>query len=253
MNMKFSVVAPPQQPQFALLGDIYLCQAAWVLQYPEYAKQYAEISDKGGFVILDWQHVGTDAPAVGLTFDDLWQAIDLVGPCEVVIPDVLCHRDETVANAKTFLHTNFERLLDEGISTMFVPQGLEYREWQQCLDDITGDKFCSDVVGCIGIPKVLDSDPFTRTRAAGIVPRKYDVHLLGIWGGVNSIQRPDYDVRSIDTSLPVAAAQAGVFLGDQLDTKYQLRIGEDALMADEGLVLRNVEYLVTYLDVSNVW
>lgn len=248
--MKLAVVAPPQQPELALLGDIHLCQANWILKYPKYAATYIDIARMGGFVIMDWQHVGEKAESTTASWDQFFAAIDLVHPAEIVIPDAFQQYDETLDNLARFMkdeRTYYYK--HNGGRVMFIPQGQHIDEWEKCLREAT-DPYDYDqaaFIDTIGIPKVLDSwDRYLRYEATGLVPRRYDVHLLGVWGGVADVIGPKWPIRSLDTSLPVAAAQNGIYLGKSEQTmrmKFQLDYSEGAEHANEDLVLRNVDLL----------
>lgn len=251
--MKLAVVAPPQQPELALLSDgIYLCQAAWVLQYEDYAYQYAEISAHGGYVIMDWQHIGADAEHITQSFKDFYRAVEIVNPKEVIIPDKFKDATGTLTNFSNFVGSEvFRDIRTADVGFMFIPQGKNLTEWTACLRSFEEDDR-SKYVEVIGIPKVLDSYQYgLRAEAAGYVQRRFQIHYLGVWGGIGQVVLPLGDeIRSLDTSLPVAAAQHSRDLNEGLNISMKWQLNTTDFMCDPDLVLKNVDRVKKVLGIS---
>jgi hypothetical protein len=247
-SIKLAVVAPPQEPYLALFGDVHLCQAAWYVSNPYYAHVYKNVlrkANKDSFIILDWQHISTDAPAHGLHFMDFLRVIDELRPEEIIIPDEFKDADNTLRNAESFFadyQQAFKYEHDYRPRFMFIPQGETVLEWLKCLNTALvefGDKF-----QVVGIPKVLESfEDNARTRLVNDMlsfgPGKYNLHMLGVWRGVREMQYHPH-VRSWDTSLPVAAAQQNHYLDHWPNQKYQLSEDEDDICSSIYTVIDNV-------------
>ena len=243
MNSNFvelAVVAPPSTPRLAMLGDgITLCQAKWVLESPAYAEMYRSLSEMGWHVILDWMHPSPGQTVVTDGFDEFIAAARLVRPTEIVVPDVFKDSNATLDSAGRFFSSAWMDLfmLGQGgreLQCMFVPQGTDVETWCRCLQELLVNHL--PLVHTIGVPKWLDADfdgnaGFYSTRRhlldriRGVAYPGVQIHMLGVATGLSEMFY-DPRIRSWDTSLPVAAAQAVngfELLEDHPNRKFELR------------------------------
>lgn len=235
--ISLALVCPPREPHWALLGTGYhLIQATWCLENGAYRDFYKAC---GGYRILDYQHIGAEAPDKPLSMAEFVEVAKYLEPDEVVSPDVLDDSSRTLRNLDVFLGAD----IPTHASVLFVPQGSTLKDWYLCLS--RGVRFLreADVPYCIGICKKSQAlDPYHRSYAVYLASRHGPVHILGARNVREFIEMAHLDVRSWDTSLPIAAAQLEGLLEDQpLNWKPQLIVHKSVFVSE--YVLRNVHYI----------
>jgi len=213
--MRVAIIAPIPHLEVARLSDFHLVLAHLVLENEHYAQFYRERSDDGDYIILD---NGAAELGKSVDMDRLLEAADIVGPNEIVIPDVLYNFYATVDNLKTYGPWLRERL--PGVKLMAVPQGKTLGEWLWCWDE-----FChTPEVDVIGLSKFMCSPKGALRECKGgrgFLTRALDLllkespkphHALGVWGQLSELYelRQRSWVRSVDTSFASICAQQGV-------------------------------------------
>jgi len=182
--------------------------AQWVLEYPAYGRYVRHLgSNKDVLSILDNGAFEGAQP----TFEKLDRAIGIVFPEVFVLPDVRGEARETLRLSwESVLH-----LTDMVPEVMFVPQGKSHEEWKHCLDAWLKQWERSMpagrhklVIGITALNLAPSPDSLHRAKAIEYVAQQsLPMHLLGVHHLDTFLHTTlpialEYDVRSIDTSLP---------------------------------------------------
>lgn len=163
----------------------------------------------GFFIMLD---NGT-AEGEPLSHETLVEMYNFVKPDELVLPDVLGDRKETLKATNTFLTDWGDKIPPR--KRIVVPQGETLEEWEACLDVMASRM----EFGTIGVPKHLEGKEGTRVEAIRFIEERgyhnrYHVHLLGCYKDpVQEVRRAlamGPWIRGVDTAAPIAYAQKGV-------------------------------------------
>lgn len=95
----------------------------------EYMAFYKRMLAEGKFVMMD----NGAAEGVNPTLDELLPIYDELQPSEIILPDVVGQKEETLRRTKEA----YERLVDMGyhekMQFMAVPQGATFTEWLECM------------------------------------------------------------------------------------------------------------------------
>jgi len=194
--MKLAIISTPDLLKYSLASDYHLCLARQVLANPKYANFYRELSAAGQFVIMDngAAEEGTLEP------DQLWAAARWVKPNEVVMPDVVNDYEGTCALVGTYR--------DCPQPSMVVPQGLNVREWLNCLMLFSAQaSFVS--VGISKYSPVERRKILQEIEIEGLT-REWEYHLLGVQHDPQEIKRLSLAfpwIRGVDTGAAQAYAQ----------------------------------------------
>ena len=221
-----------------MLGDRVFLQAGW--KHPPLEL----LSDH--YVILDIQHpVSSAIPSMAsppMTLSEYYSVIRKILPDEVIVPDVLFDGVATLLRAKAFFENMPGDIRERELHYMFVPQGHSLDEWLHSRDDLT-ENF-SYVLDVIGLPMHLER--FTsRTSLLEEVPSYCKVHFLGCWKGYGELVG-NPRIRSWDTSLPISAAQVGMYLRDQTPL-YKPHLVEGAPV-NSAAAIANIQFCKKLLE-----
>lgn len=174
---------------------------------------YKNRRDLGHFIIVD--NGAAEPEDERIEFGSIAHAAMEMDADEIIMPDVLRNKEATLAGT-----------LDPDALSMVpahkrfvVPQGRDWKEWVECLEEM---KLAIDFV-TVGIPKWTEELPGGRAQALKLlikmsVPRKYNIHLLGIHSKpfmeVATAHAVFNRIRGVDTAAPFAYAQNGYHLTD---------------------------------------
>jgi hypothetical protein len=209
-TMELAVIPPTPMLGHILAQPIHLCLAHLVLADDKYAEYYRNRRSEKEYVILDNSAYEFER---SLSVEELMEASKKIQPSEFVLPDVMCNKDETVAEVIKALDA-----IQISIPFMAVPQGKNYYEWNECLEEILalGDPR----IKTIGIPRVIDTWNRFRYPMIKMIPETMNIHLLG-WAGGTAASVPlvieklyPKRVRSIDTAKPIHYALANQAITD---------------------------------------
>jgi len=234
--MKAALIPPRGYYNSALQSDYHLMLAQII--DPDYVDLYdARVGDN--FVIMD------NGAAEGTMVRDVVLLTRAARMCvdEVVLPDVMCNAEATIARSKEFWTTvdvldNRDVINRSQFSYMGVVQSQgSLGELIQCVEAFTE----MDQVSTLGIPRhLVDKDKYARAnflswlRGHGYNER-FEVHLLGtnrLWPQEVSFVAQEHSwVRGVDSSLPYNYAIAGV----ELNSKF----------VSNGGIVRPEEYFDT--------
>tara|TARA_R100000081_G_scaffold91869_1_gene71331 strand:+ start:915 stop:1736 length:822 start_codon:yes stop_codon:yes gene_type:complete len=123
--MDFYVISPVSNLEPMKLGDrIFALAHLWV-QFPEYRKFILEQKEQGKFITLD----NSAAERALVTEDVLIDVCRELMPNEVIAPDVLFDKQQTIANAVSFKVRMDNEKLSDKINIFFCPQGATKEDW----------------------------------------------------------------------------------------------------------------------------
>ena len=215
--MEFYVISPISNLEPMKLGDrIFALSHLWV-QFPEYRKFILEQKSAGKFITLD----NSAAERALVTEDILIDICHELMPHEVIAPDVLFDKDETIKNALSFrIRMEKEGLLNT-INIFFCPQGktkqdwLEAYEWGINQDWINVIGFSKIAVPNAWLDSFLDDQGIMEARhmAYDYLKKKgmlvKPIHCLGQGDPTEFAYYADPKMRSTDSVYPVFAASLG--------------------------------------------
>lgn len=156
--------------------------------------------------------------------EELMYKAYLVGANEVIVPDKLSDKQETLKLIETF--TNLINKTNN-IRYMFVPQGKTLEEWKECFDEIV--RKYEKLIDVIGIPKVLGE---YRRDAIKYVKRNsnFPIHALGCNSFEEMVAFSKLGIRSMDSKLPV-----------------KLVLGTDNCSLEEDVDANCLKYYIYYI------
>lgn len=210
-NLKIAEIVPVDCLNETELNQYHMCLAHLVNSTDDKSNQYRRffrrMSDEGKYVLMD----NGAAENSQLDFDSLLRMYELINPTEIVLPDVLCNKDETIKKTTEF-YNEFKDEISK-YKLMVVPQGNTFDQWCLCAAELIS----RIPVTTIGVSKFLEmttGDRLIRTKACEFL-RPYDVeiHLLGCSEGphvVSEARAANNKVRGCDSAFTYICAKAGV-------------------------------------------
>lgn len=155
--MKFFIISPLNHLDLMDLGNAgYFVLAQYYITDRKYREFVKRKRKEGNFVLLD------NGVAEGqlVTEDILIDVCKDLQPSEVIAPDILFDKDQTLSNLDSFL----KRILDEkisGVQIMAVPQGHTKEDWLECYESILN----KNQVCTIGFSKIGISQAFLNMKS----------------------------------------------------------------------------------------
>lgn len=212
--MDVYVISPVSDLEPMKLGDrIFVLAHLWV-QFPEYRQFILEQKERGKFITLD----NSAAERALVTQDVLIDICKELMPNEVIAPDVLFSKYETIANAITFRNRMEREDLLGKIDIFFCPQGKDKQHWLDAYEWGLAQEF----VKVIGFSKIAVPNAWLEnyTDDQGIKEARHmaynylkerdmlkkPIHCLG-QGDPTEFAYYDHPMmRSTDSVYPVLAA-----------------------------------------------
>jgi hypothetical protein len=186
-----------------------------------YGNYFKELKKQGNFVIMD----NGAAEGVNPTAEELMEIYPYVDPSEIILPDVVYDRIETITRTKKAYSNFIDAGLHKKYQFMAVPQGSNYPDWLRCMKEMIRQ----DSIDTIGISKFVtpryqvEMGGATNVRLecvdailneAGYLKREINIHLLGCWCDPAEIQQIEQvfpgRVRGTDSAIAYVYARAGV-------------------------------------------
>ena len=255
--MDFYVISPLSNLEPMRLGDrIFVLAHLWV-QSEEYREFIYSLIDED---IDRWITLDNSAAERALVTEDvLIQVCHELLPSEVIAPDVLFNKDETIKNAIAFKDRMEKEGLLEVTDIFFCPQGKTKEDWLEAYE--WGLK--QDWIQTIGFSKIAVPQAFlsewkddqgikeARHMAYDYLKEKNlllkPIHCLG-QGSFLEFQYYDHPaMRSTDSVYPVLAAAHGIdFIKDsetRIPTPHNFLETFDMQNVDMNLLKSNVEML----------
>lgn len=255
--MDFYVISPISNMEPMKLGDrIFVLAHLW-MQYPKYREFIYNLIDED---IDRWITLDCSAAERALVTEDvLIQVCHELMPSEVIAPDVLFNKDETIKNALAFkVRMEKEGLLD-AIDIFFCPQGktkedwLGAYEWGLKQDWISTIGFSKIAVPQAWLPDWKDDQGIMEARhmAYDYLKEKglllKPIHCLGQGSPLEFSYYDHPAMRSTDSVFPILAAAHGQdFTKDpitRIATPHDFLETYDMTQINMDLVESNVEFL----------
>ena len=254
-NMEFYVISPVSNLEPMKLGDrIFALSHLWV-QFPHYRKFILEQKLAGKFITLD----NSAAERALVTEDILIDICHELMPHEVIAPDVLFDKDETIKNALSFrIRMEKEGLLNV-INIFFCPQGKTKQDWLEAYTWGINQEWIHTIgFSKIAVPNAWLDDYKNDQNIMEARHMAYDylkqkgmlvkpIHCLG-QGSFLEFQYYDHPMmRSTDSVYPILSAVNGIdFKKDtqtRIPTPHNFLETFDMQNADMNLIKSNVEML----------
>jgi hypothetical protein len=205
--IKVASIVPLKYLELTRQDDYFMALAQVVLRSDRYASFFRDRVMEGKFVLLD----NGAAEQSQISVKDLIAAAELVQASEVVLPDTIGNRSDT-------LHKGLDAadaLYGNGWQLMAVPQGSTEREWADCAAIMAG----WDFVDTLGISKFYPGQPRGRAlydlmHATNPLYNGKEIHLLGATLDIQDVSslHERYRVRGIDSAFPYYYAKKGIAL-----------------------------------------
>lgn len=256
--MKFYAIPPNKHLDMMDNGDNYFCLAHHYFQDNEYKQYFLNLrkSKPDAFITLD----NGAAEHSLVTEDVLLEAVKELRPNEVIAPDVLFDKNQTLNNFHSFIGKMNGFGLLRHTSIFACPQGSTKGEWLDCYQQMSKH---SDV-SCIGLSKIavpkcwndVVGDVMIGISRNQCVQELKDrkiiikpLHLLGM--GEHDefefyLKNKTPNIRSSDSCYTILAAINGISFenGDitRIPTEnayFDIELNED----QKNLAKKNIEYL----------
>jgi len=192
---------------------------------------------------------------------DILEAATRVDAAEVVAPDVVRDSVSTIFRTRQF----FDRVQSwrPSMRVMVVPQGKDTEGFLGCLDQMQMElhpfyrypKLGHSLI-TVGIPKHLGTYPDVRVYITDQIRRFhkcfYLVHFLGLGGSpFEELESLAYcstflGIRSIDTGIPFALGQRGLFLEESTHRDPMELVTNFNARSDSPEISRNVDTLLRW-------
>jgi hypothetical protein len=203
-------------------GDRYFGLAHHYYGNEKYKRHFLALKNRSPKV---WITLDNSAAEHSLVTEDI--LLDIVAelkPDEVIAPDVLFNKEETIKNFKSFVAKMYNKGLLSHTSIFACPQGSTKEEWLECYFQMVANPF----VKCIGLSKIAvpkcwnqaEGDTMigvSRNQCVEDLSKKHwlvkPLHLLGM--GEHDefdyyIKNRTPNIRSSDSCYTVLAAINGI-------------------------------------------
>ena len=235
-----------------LAGDqsYQMCLFQVIKDNPEAAAYFKKQRELGHFVIMD----NGAAEGVNPTAEDLMEVYPLVNPSEIVLPDVVYDKAETIRRSRDAYCLFREHDLDDKYQFMGVPQGNCFTEWLECMKVFLAQPAITTIgVSKFVTPKFQDEmgkNVNVRLECVDAIlteaeklERSVQIHLLGCWENpaeIGKIAQVYGDkVRGTDSGIAYVYTRAGVLY----DT-WNARPDNDELDFHNGTLEKGSIYLL---------
>ena len=271
--MEFYVISPVSNLEPMVYGDrIFALSHLWV-QFPEYREFILNQKKRGKFITLD----NSAAERALVTEDVLIDVCKELMPNEVIAPDVLFDKHQTIANAVKFKVRMDNEKLSDKINIFFCPQGATREDWIEAYKWGLAQDWIK-VIGLskIAVPNVWRPDaPSIHHRIfqedQGIKEARhacYDylkendllqkpIHCLGQGDPTEFEYYTHPMMRSTDSVYPILAATHGQDFFEDHETRtptpHKFLEEHDMSKTDMSIVRSNVLYLRNMCRTMQLW
>ena len=253
--MDFYVISPVSNLEPMKMGDrIFALAHLWV-QFPHYREFILKCKEEGYWITLD----NSAAERALVTEDVLIEVCHALMPDEVIAPDHLFDKDETIKSANHFRSRMEKEGLLNKIDIFFCPQGKTKEDWLECYNwGIIQSWITTIGFSKIAIPQAFLSDwkddqgiKEARHMAYDLLKEKglllKPIHCLG-QGDPTEFAYYDHPMtRSTDSVFPILAASFGQdFETDHVTrrpTPHNFLETYDMSQINMDIVKSNVEFL----------
>lgn len=216
--MQCYVIPPVTSMSLTHLGHRYFCLAHFYIQYPSYREFFLNLNKNTSFITLD----NSAAERSLVTEDVLLEIVKELKPNEVIAPDVLFDKEQTIINLNSFISKMKHCGYDKHTKIFGCPQGSNRQEWLSCYEEMLN---CPDV-SVIGLSKIAiprcwlgetewDTNiELARNECVNYL-LKYDLvkkplHFLGMGDPREYVNYSHILFRSTDSCYTILAAVNGV-------------------------------------------
>ena len=174
--------------------DYHMCLFQEMQREADYFDFYKSQIEQGKFVIMD----NGAAEGVNPGHEELAEVIEMVQPSEIVLPDIVNNKLETVKRSRAAYAYFMSKGYHETMNFMAVPQGETFAEWLACMKIFMRQEF----VTTIGVSKfvtpqyqsIMGGGTNVRLECVDAIltqaeklNRSIDIHLLGCWSDPTEI------------------------------------------------------------------
>lgn len=139
--MEFCVISPINHLDLMLKGDIIFGLAHLYISNQKYHDFLHKCKDENRFIIMDNSMV-ENSP---VTEDTLIEICKELHPDEIIAPDVLFDKNQTLSNLYSFIERMLKESLLSKIRIMAVPQGINNYEWISCYKEMLDNSFVNTI------------------------------------------------------------------------------------------------------------
>ena len=256
--MKFYTIPPNNHLELMDLGDRYFCLAHHYVQNEHYKKHFLELRKKNPKV---WITLDNGAAEHSLVTEQVLLDITAeLKPDEVIAPDVLFNKDQTLKNFFEFAAKMLQKGLLSHTSIFACPQGTIKSEWLDCYTQMCQNPFVQTIgLSKIAVPKCwndAEDDKLIGLSRNQCVKELHErnllikpLHLLGMG------EHDEFDyylknkipfIRSSDSCYTILAALNGIDFtkGDTTRIPTTNQYFDAKLTADQKeLAKKNIDYL----------
>lgn len=258
--MKFYCIPPNNHLDMMYQGDRYFCLAHHYIQDERYKRHFLALRTKSPNVFITLDNSAAEHSLV--TEDVLLEITAELKPDEVIAPDVLFDKAQTIQNFRSFVAAMATKQLLRHTSIFACPQGSTKEEWLSCYRYMMSNPF----VQCIGLSKIAvpkcwndaEGDKMIGKSRNQCVKDLWDLHLLVKplhLLGMGEHDEFDYylehkvpNIRSSDSCYTVLAAINGIDF-EKGDTTRIPTTNEyfDVTLTEQqkNLAAKNLNYLKT--------
>ena len=253
--MDFYVISPVSNLEPMKLGNrIFALAHLWV-QFPQYRQFILDRKEEGYWITLD----NSAAERALVTEDVLINICHELMPNEVIAPDVLFDKKQTILNARKFVARMDKEELFGKIDIFFCPQGKTKKDWLEAYEfGLKADWITTIGFSKIAVPKAFLTNfsddqgikearhmAYDYLKERGML--KKPIHCLG-QGDPTEFAYYDHPcMRSTDSVYPVFAAS----LGQDFNVDHETRTPTphifletyDMSDVDMDLVESNIDFL----------
>lgn len=256
--MKFYCIPPNKHLDLMDNGDRYFGLAHHYVQDENYKRTFLKIRNRSpkAFITIDC----SSAEHSLVTEEVLLKIVQELKPDEVIAPDVLFNKEQTLKNFYSFIGKMLEKGLLSHTSIFACPQGSTKQQWLECYKEMVNNPF----VKCIGLSKIAVPKCWNNAEWDTLIAISRNqcikelqeqnllikpIHLLGMGEHTEFdyyLQNKIPNIRSSDSCYTVLAALNNIDFesGDTTRIPTTNAYFETTLTEDQqNLAKKNIEYL----------
>lgn len=266
--MDFYYIPPNTNLELSLMGDRVFCLAHFYIQDESYRKFFLDVRKNYPNVWITLDNSAAERALV--TEEILYDIVGELQPSEVVAPDVLFDKDQTVANMNTFIEGMKERGFLQHTEIFGCPQGKTKEDWIECYDYFVSLPEVSTIgMSKIAIPYAFRENPEadqeikeTRHEAVKFLLEtkrlSKPLHFLGMGDPTEyrfyaALDQAGKIFRSSDSCYTILAGANGIDLEKTPEVRKKTydEYYHTPLTAEQySLALRNMAFLKLYTNKS---
>jgi hypothetical protein len=258
--MKFYTIPPNNHLDMMDYGERYFALAHHYIQDLKYQRHFLQLRKRSPRVFITLDNGAAEHSLV--TEDVLLKITAELKPDEVIAPDVLFNKDQTISNFKSFVSKMGSRGLLSHTSVFACPQGSTKQEWLECYEHMVKNPF----VSCIGLSKIAVPKCWNNAEGDTLIAQSRNecvkelqhqhllikpIHLLGM-GEHNEfdyyLEHKIQNIRSSDSCYAILAAINGIDFNAGNTTRipttneyFNAKLTEE----QKTLAKNNIEFLKT--------